>query len=63
MMLWFREVTMPGVLVRLSQFSEGSRRDEAGTRPLVLGQEGSEGNGLFQWVVWIFGVLARNKLH
>lgn len=54
---------MPGVLVRFSQFSGVSRKDEARTRALVLGQEGSEDNRLFQWAVWIFGVLARNKLH
>lgn len=54
---------MPGVLVRLSQFSGVSRRDEARTRALVLGHKGSKDNRVFQWVVWIFGVLARNKLH
>lgn len=54
---------MPGELVRLSQFSEVGRRDEARTRALVLGQEGLVDSRLFQWVMWVFGVLAKNKLH
>lgn len=53
---------MPGELVRLSQFSE-VKRDEARTRALVLGQEGLVDSRLFQWVMWVFGVLAKNKLH
>lgn len=53
---------MPGVLVRLSQFSGMNRKDEARTKSLCVGQEGSEDNRLFQWVVWIVGVLGR-KLH
>lgn len=41
----------------LSQFSGVIRRDEARTRTLVLGQEGSEDNRLFPWIACICGVL------
>lgn len=53
-MLWLREVTAPGVLLRLSLSGGVSKRGEARARGLVLGQEGSEENRLFQWHVWIF---------
>lgn len=57
-----RAVIMPGKLMRFSQFSGVSGRDQARTRASVLCQEGSEDNRCFQWVALIFGMLARNKL-
>lgn len=35
--------------MRLSQFNEVGRRDEARTRDLTWGQEGSVDSRLFQW--------------